>query len=259
MAEFVDRTVVISGAAGGIGQACAEVLAARGARIAVLDIAEEQIAVTTQKITDAGGTAQGYTVDVTSAKSVDDAFVRIEHDLGPVTLAVGAAGIIRNHDFLELPADSWDRTLEVNLKGMFLFLQAAGRRARSHGGGSLVAIASVAGRGGRAKCADYAASKAGVISLVRSAALALAADHITVNAICPGVVDTKMTRAIHQQKALIDHITAEESFAEQAAQIPLGRIVSPGEIAETVSFLLSPAAAYVTGQALNVCGGLEMD
>jgi NAD(P)-dependent dehydrogenase (short-subunit alcohol dehydrogenase family) len=94
---------------------------------------------------------------------------------------------------------------------------------------------------------------------VRSAALALAADHITVNAICPGVVDTKMTRAIHQQKALIDHITAEESFAEQAAQIPLGRIASPEEIAETVSFLLSPAAAYITGQALNVCGGLEMD
>jgi NAD(P)-dependent dehydrogenase (short-subunit alcohol dehydrogenase family) len=98
-----------------------------------------------------------------------------------------------------------------------------------------------------------------VISLVRSAALALAEHGIRVNAVCPGVVDTEMTRAIHRQKAEIDGITPEESFARQAAKIPLGRIETPQEVARVAGFLLSDESSYVTGQALNVCGGLEMN
>jgi NAD(P)-dependent dehydrogenase (short-subunit alcohol dehydrogenase family) len=257
--RFDGRTAFVSGAGGGIGRACARLLAAEGAKVAVADIATGAARETVDLITADGGTARGYPVDVTSSGSVEETVSRVAAELGPVTLAVTAAGVIRNSPFLELPEDGWDRTMAVNLKGTFLVLQSVARRAREHGGGAMVAVSSVAGRGARATAADYAASKAGVISVVRSAAQALAESGITVNAICPGVVDTEMTRAIHQTKAEIEHITPQESFDKQAAQIPLGRIVSPAEVAETVAYLLSPSAGYITGQAVNVCGGLEMD
>jgi NAD(P)-dependent dehydrogenase (short-subunit alcohol dehydrogenase family) len=259
MGRFDGRTAVVTGAARGIGRACAELLAAGGARVAVADIAPEGAEETARRIVAHGGSAVAYPTDVTSADAVEGTVAAAERELGPVTLAVGAAGIMHNRSFLDLPEEGWDTTLAVNLKGMFLLLQAVGRRAVAHGGGAMVGVASVAGRGARPTAADYAASKAGVISLVRSAAEALAADQVRVNAICPGVVETDMTTLIHREKAAIFGITPEESLARQAAKIPLGRLVSAEEVAGTAAFLLSPDAGYITGQALNVCGGLEMD
>ena len=126
-------------------------------------------------------------------------------------------------------------------------------------GGATVVVASVAGRGPRADSSDYAASKAGLISLVRSAASSLAAANIQVNAVCPGIVDTPMTHSIYRERAARRGISVEESLAGLADTIPLGRIESPQEVAEVIWFLLSDAASYMTGQALNVCGGLAFD
>jgi NAD(P)-dependent dehydrogenase (short-subunit alcohol dehydrogenase family) len=126
-------------------------------------------------------------------------------------------------------------------------------------GGRIVNISSISGRGGRPDQAPYAAAKAGVISLTRSAALALAPHGINVNAVCPGVVDTPLTQKIHADRALAAGITPAESLARMLSRIPLGRIETPDDVAAAVSFLCSPDAGYITGQALNVDGGMEMD
>ena len=189
-----------------------------------------------------------------------DAATNPESELAPLGGLVTAAGVIGKAPFLDLSVDTFERTIGVNLTGTWLTVQRVARRLSARGeGGAIVAISSVAGRGGRATAADYAASKAGVISVVRSAAQALAADGIRVNAVCPGVVDTPMTDTIHDYNAQELRISREESLARMVASIPLGRIETGEDVARAVEFLLSEQAGYVTGQALNVCGGLEFD
>ena len=139
------------------------------------------------------------------------------------------------------------------------FLRCSMRRGACTDGGRIVNLSSISGRSGRADQFAYAAAKAGVISLTRSAAPALAPRGITVNAICPGVVDTPMTQQVHIGHAQIDNITPEESLARMAAKIPLGRFETPEDVASAVSFFCSPEASYITGQTLNVDGGMEMD
>ena len=125
--------------------------------------------------------------------------------------------------------------------------------------GSLVGLSSISARGGRPDSADYAASKAGVISLVRSAALAFAKNQININAVCPGIVETEMTRGLHERRAKMTGITPEESYAKILSTIPLGRPQTADDVADVVAFLLSKDASYITGQALNADGGMEFD
>lgn len=258
--RFGGAVVLITGAAGGIGAAVARRLAVEGAHVAVADrdlAGAERIV---SGIAAAGGTASAHRLDVTTEVSVRETVAAVETRFGTITHAVASAGIIGTHPFVDLAAEDWDRTLAVNLKGTFLTFQAVARRlVDASRGGSLVAVSSVAGRGGRPTAVDYAASKAGVISLVRSAALALAPKGITVNAVCPGIVDTDMTRAIHSERARSAGVTPEESLGRLVATIPLGRMARAEDIANAVAFLLSPDGSYITGQALNVCGGLEFD
>jgi NAD(P)-dependent dehydrogenase (short-subunit alcohol dehydrogenase family) len=258
--RFAGAIALVTGGAGGIGAAVARSLAREGAHVAVADrdiAPAERIA---SEIAAAGGMASAHRLDVADGEDVRETVADIRARFGTITHAVTAAGIIAIHPFLDLTSDDWDRTLAVNLRGTFLTFQAVARQlVEASRGGSLVAISSVAGRGGRPTATDYAASKAAVISLVRSAALALAANGITVNAVCPGIVDTDMTRAIHAERAILAGVTPAESLARLAATVPLGRIETAEDVAHAVSFLLSSEGSYITGQALNVCGGLEFD
>lgn len=253
-------SVLITGAAGGIGSAIARTLAASGFPVALGDMGVEQCRALVAELEASGGRACAVALDVTDQASVEAALDAAELALEPVALVVTCAGVIRKAPFLELTVEGWERTIGINLRGTWLVLQRAARRmVAANRQGAFVAISSVAGRSGRAAAVDYAASKSGVISVVRSAALALAPHGIRVNAVCPGVVDTAMTDAIHEQAARELGIDREGSLARMVAGIPIGRIESPEEVADAVAFLLSQRARYITGQALNVDRGIEMD
>lgn len=250
---------MVTGAAGAIGGAIAARLAAHGARVAMWDADVDAL-----KSSGTGSRHQGDVLpvecDVADAASVEAALDATCTGLGVPAKVVAAAGVIDIHEFLQLPSTQWQRTMAVNLGGAFLTVQRCARRMVNAAlPGSMVCIASVAARGPRPDAADYAASKAGVISMVRSAAVALAPADITVNAVCPGVVDTAMTRRNAERRAELSGIEQQQAMDKLAQQIPLGRLQTSKDVADVTEFLLSKQASYITGQALNACGGLEFN
>ncbi len=264
MHETIGGAALIIGA-GGIGAAAAAKIADEGLPVIVADLDPARAEATVAQL---GDSATAYHIDVTDEDSVSSVVEQASEACGEgsggapilITRLVYTAGIIHTENFLDVSPSQWRRTLEVNLTGAFLCIQAVARRlVSSRQPGRFVVISSVAGRGPRADCSDYAASKAGLISLVQSAAVSLAPHSIQVNAVCPGVVDTDMTRAIHAARATTQGISVDESLASLVDRIPLGRIETPEEVSDAIWFLLSDAARYVTGQALNVCGGLAFD
>lgn len=260
--DFAGRTGVVTGGANGIGAGVARRLAAAGADVAIWDVDGGAARAAAAAINSEGagtGTATGIGCDVADRASVGAALDRTRAEFGVPTLVVTAAGIIRLASFLDLDPAQWRRVLDVNLTGTFLPVQACARAMKeARIPGAMVCVSSIAGRGPRADAADYAASKAGVISLVRSAAVALAPFQITVNAVCPGIVETEMTERNAAQRAEREGGSTTDALRQLADRIPLRRMQTVSDVADVVSFLLSPAG-YVTGQALNACGGLEFD
>lgn len=259
------RNAFVTGAGGGIGRAVVRALAAAGANVAAADLSESAAEASAAKARTLGVSASAHALDVSEPGGIAEAIGDAAERLGALSLGVTCAGVIEVVPALELTERQWDRTLGVNLKGTFFVLQELARRFRAADAGAgavtdgrLVAVASVAGRSGRADVVDYAASKAGVISVVRSLALAAAPD-IRVNAVCPGVVDTPMTEAIHSHRSAETGLTVQESMKAMTGRIPLGAMATPEQVASVVAFLLSDEAGHVTGQSINVCGGLERD
>lgn len=250
------RVALVTGAAQGIGRAISLRLARDGYALALVDLNAEGIAGVQNEIERTGGRALALTADLLDLQEIDRVVARAA-EWGDLTVLVNNAGRVIIHSFFDVTEAEWDAVLSLDLKTVFFAMQSAAGRMKE--GGHIVNLSSISGRGGRADQAAYAAAKAGVISLTRSAALALAPYGITVNAVCPGVVDTPMTREVHRGRARILKITPGESLARMTAKIPLGRVEVPDDVANAVSFLCSPDAGYITGQALNVCGGMEMD
>jgi len=255
------KAALVTGAGQGIGRAIALRLARDGFTLAVSDINFGALQLLIAEIADTfGGQCIFAQADLSEIAEVERVVAQTHAVLGQLDVLVNNAGRLTIRPFLDVSEAEWDATLGLDLKSVFFAMQAAARIMIAAGtSGRIVNIASVSGRSGRPDQAAYAAAKAGVISLTRSAALALAPHGITVNAVCPGVVDTPLTQKLHEDRARAAGITPAESLARMLVRIPLGRIETPEDVAAAVSFLCSTDASYITGQALNVDGGMEMD
>ena len=250
------KVAMVTGAAQGIGRAIALRLARDGFAIALVDINVSPLQDVRSEIINQGGEALALETDLTQVPNIQMVMKRAA-EWGTFTVLVNNAGRVSTRPFLEVTEEDWDAILALDLKTVFFAMQFVAGYLKPEG--RIVNISSIAGRSGRPDQTPYAAAKAGVISLTRSAALALASQNIRVNAVCPGVVDTPLTRRIHADRAQVLGITPEESLNHMIERIPLRRLETTADVAGAVSFLCSPDAAYITGQSLNVCGGMEMD
>ena len=261
MTGLDQRVVLITGAARGIGAATARRLAAGGARLVLADL---DGAAVDKLAAELGGV--GVAADVTRAADVARMIEEPYRRWGRLDVLFNNAGVIRVQPLLDVTEAEWDRVMSVNLRAVFFVLQAAARRMKaqppipgSELRGKLIQTASIAGyRGGNHLMTPYSASKAGVISVTRSAAQALAGDRITSNCVCPGAVETAMWEQIDQELGALHGWAPREAWKRRTAGIPLGRPETPDDVAGVVAFLAGPDSDYMTGQALKVDGGLVM-
>jgi NAD(P)-dependent dehydrogenase (short-subunit alcohol dehydrogenase family) len=252
------QVVLVTGAATGIGAATALAMAAEGADVAAADIVEAKARETAEAATAASGVRGiGVGVDVREIASIDAMVARTASELGRLDAIVNCAGVTRAAYIMDLTPEDWDNMHSVNARGVFFCMQRAAKEMIARGGGRIVNIASIAGRGFyKTSNAAYAASKGAVISMTWTAAQQLGRHNINVNAICPGVTLTPMVARIVADRARQQNIAVEQAMADLAKGIPIGRANEPGDIAAMAVFLCSAAARNITGQAYNVDGGL---
>jgi meso-butanediol dehydrogenase/(S,S)-butanediol dehydrogenase/diacetyl reductase len=255
------RVVLITGAARGIGAATARRLAGEGARLVLADLDAAGVEKLASELGQVA-VAADVTRQADIARMVDEPYRR----WGRLDVLFNNAGVIRVEPLLDVTEAEWDRVLGVNLRAVFFVLQAVARRMvdqtpmpGSELRGKLVQTASIAAyRGANPITAPYAASKAGVVSITRSAAQAFAPRRITSNCICPGAVDTAMWHQIDREWGALQGWPDGEAWKRRTAGIPLGRPETPEDVAGLVAFLAGPDSDYMTGQAINVDGGLVM-
>jgi NAD(P)-dependent dehydrogenase (short-subunit alcohol dehydrogenase family) len=249
-----DRSYIVTGAGGGIGEGVTSAILEQGGRVVLFDLRREAAQAAAER-TDPNGDrtlpVEGNVVSIEDAESGVRAAV--DH-FGRLDGIVNNAGIVTLDAAWDSTPDAWDRELAVNVTGTFVMAQAVGRHLRESGGGVIVNVASNCGKVGYKNMAGYNASKAAVINLTRSLALEWAADGINVNAVCPGGVETPMLAGVADWLAPRLNIASEELLAGMGPA-QLGRKVQPIEVGRVVAFLLSDAAVIVRGQAINVDGG----
>jgi meso-butanediol dehydrogenase/(S,S)-butanediol dehydrogenase/diacetyl reductase len=259
--RHADRHILITGAGGGIGAATARRLAGEGAQLLLTDLDADAVKAVADEV------GQSWLqADVTRAEDIHRVVETAYQRWGRVDVLFNNAGVASAKPMWDITEGDWDRTLGVNLRAVFFVLQAVARRMRQQAPmpgselrGKLIQTASIAAfRGGQNYMVHYSASKAGVVSVTRTAANVLAPDHITSNCICPGAVDTQMWTRIDADWAEIEGLQLGEAWKRRTSVIPLGRPEKPDDVAAVVSFLASRDSDYMTGQAVIVDGGLVM-
>ena len=241
-------TALVAGAAQGLGLSTARRLAADGYRVVMVDRQGDRLQAAAAEL--AG--ARCYVLDLLAADEIGPLVARVEDECGPLVALVNNAGIVKTQEFLDATLHDWEMIMGVNARAPFVLMQQVGGRMVTRGRGAIVNICSVAARSARPVQAIYGASKAALLHLTKSAAAAFGPHGVRVNAICPGVMRTAMTEQVWRERR-------PEDVEQILRSIPLRRTADPSEVAAAVAWLLSDEAGYVNGQALNVCGGLEMD
>ncbi|HCF95430.1 MAG TPA: 3-oxoacyl-ACP reductase [Verrucomicrobia bacterium] len=239
------KVALVTGASRGIGRAIAKEFASQGAKVALCARSVDALQAVADEIAAAGGCAQPFALDVSSADGVRAVVEAVTEHLGRLDILINNAGITRDGLIARMKDDAWEEVLNTNLRGAFYLTRAAAKIMMRQRCGKIVNISSVVGLTGNPGQANYAASKAGLIGMTRSVAKELGSRNIQVNAIAPGFIVTDMTDSL-----------PEALKAKLLEQIPLGRLGQPEEIAKAALFLASDWSDYVTGQVLAVCGGL---
>jgi len=289
--RFSGKVAIVTGAGQGIGKGIAQRLAREGAHVVIAEYNTVSAEAVAAEIAAAGGRGLAYPIDISDAAASQKLAADVVGRLGHIDILVNNAGVAQTKPMLDLTEADWDRVVDINLRGTFFLIQAVARQmirqlpdalrvaaaapadiikmkpagpqvdlaqfAPSYG--KIVSLSSVAGRRGRSLQTHYAATKAAIISLTQSTALTLAPYRINANAVCPGIVPTPMWQQIDADRGRLFGARPGEAMANFINTVPLKRAATPEDIAGAVAFFCSSDADYITGQALNVDGGFEMD
>ena len=251
MTLFEGRSIIVTGAASGIGRAIAEYLALQGAMVGIFDLNGEGAKNAAREIGDLGGKALGYHLDITNYQSASDTVEAFQNEAGPLYGLVNNAGWDEAKNFIDTEPDFWRKVIDINLYGPMNMTHVACRRMAEHGQGRVVSIASDAGRVGSSGEAVYSAAKGGTIALMKTLAREFARQGITFNSVCPGPTDTPLLAAF-------DASSGGRLAPALERSVPMRRLAQPSDFPQVVAMFLNPASGYVTGQTISVSGGLSM-
>ncbi|OFX15187.1 MAG: short-chain dehydrogenase [Armatimonadetes bacterium RBG_16_58_9] len=252
------RVAIVTGGGSGIGAEICRAFASEGAVVAVTDIRLDAADEIAARITESGGHASAFLLDVRDSQKTEALADAVEKELGPIAVWVNNAGVSHVAPFLECSEQLWELTIKTNLKGAFNGCKAAIRRMLPRRNGGILNMSSQSGKVGNSHYAAYCASKFGIIGLTQSLAMEYARDGIRVNALCPGVVFTPLWDEMMEDYAAKRGLRPEEVKPYLESKIPMGRLCDPLDVAHAAVFLASDDASYITGQAINICGGAVM-